>query len=182
MAVRGSPSARGSTIPTVPPQNNDIHDCPNGLYLDADGYGLLLTAADINDYTLATQDAALPSGNNTSDNAFLVDIDGADDGPATLEDNDWRLSSSSPDDVSFGGLNGVHSNAGWGFSTDLGGALRSPLDDSSELGWSMGAYEYAAPGAAPPGGSILRTLSQSSAMTTAPATPVPPLPVPLRSH
>jgi hypothetical protein len=40
------------------------------------------------------------------------------------------------------GINGAHSTNNWGFSTDINGDDRSPLDDSSETGWSIGAYEY----------------------------------------
>lgn len=40
------------------------------------------------------------------------------------------------------GINGAHSTNDWGFTTDINGDDRSPLDDSSENGWSIGVYEY----------------------------------------
>jgi hypothetical protein len=170
-------------------QNNDIFDCPNGLYYDYDGNGFLLTAADLNDYSHTTQDASLLSENNLADDAMLTDADGPDDDDSSIADNDWRLSGSSPAGVASGGLNGAHSTVGWGFASDLTGALRSPLDDSSISGWSIGAYEYdAGAGGTPLGASVLGTARAITADPAAPAmteqsagVPAPPPPIPLRT-
>jgi hypothetical protein len=165
-------------------QNNDIYNCPSGLYYDADGSGYLFSAAEINNYTLTTQDAGALSDSNTDVDAILADPDGPDDDQATLQDNDWRLSSGSPATVTSGGLNGAHSNAGWGFNTDFNGWSRSPLDDSNTTGWSMGAYEY---GALPSRALLSSTAvprvtvpERSGPTSSTPATP-PPLPTSLRS-
>ena len=159
-------------------QNNNIFDCPSGLYYDYDGTAVLSTAAELNDYTLTTQNAASPSAGNIAEDALLVDPDGADDDLLTIEDNDWRLSASSPAAVVSGGLNGAHSTAGWGYTTDLNGGLRSPLDDSSLTGWSMGAYEAGGTGRS------MRALVPSvpsAGDDPAPRLSAPQLPVPLHS-
>jgi hypothetical protein len=161
-------------------QNNDIFDCPTALYVDADGNGFILNAADLNDFTRTTQDLAFPSENNISDDALLVDIDGADDDPATPEDNNWGLSSTSPAGAVLGGLNGAHSTAAWGYTTDFSGAFRSPLDDTGIEGWSMGAHEFGATGA-----RNLAVDSPASSPGTEPIstfTGAPSQPIPLRSR
>ena len=53
---------------------------------------------------------------------------------------DYELSGSTPASITEGGLNGAHSSDDWVFTTDKDGINRSPLDDSSVTGWSMGAY------------------------------------------
>jgi hypothetical protein len=163
-------------------QNNDIFDCPTALYADADGNGFLLTAADLNDYSRTTQDIVSPSENNISDDALLVDIDGADDDPTTPQDNDWALSSASPAEVVLGGLNGAHSSAGWGYTTDFSGALRSPLDDTGIEGWSMGAHEYDATAAKSLSADSPATAPPAPAEAISPVSGAPPQPLPLRSR
>lgn len=123
-------------------QNNDIFDCPNGLYSDMDGNGFLTNILDVNDYNKTTQDAGKPSECNILDNPAFADIDGIDNVISTIEDNDWHLTLSSPDSVKENGINGAHSSLNWGFIVDMDENPRSPLDDSNTTGWSIGAYEY----------------------------------------
>ena len=58
-------------------------------------------------------------------------------------DNDYKFTGDLNNyNFDTSGLNGAHSNENWGFTTDKDGNNRSPLDDSSTTGWSVGAYEY----------------------------------------
>lgn len=124
-------------------QNNDIFDCPNGLYSDWNESGALVlySISDVNDYNKTTQDIGKPSEGNISDNPAFADIDGADDDISTIGDNDWHLTLLSPDSIKENGINGAHSSFNWGFTIDMDENPRSPLDDSSTTGWSIGAYE-----------------------------------------
>ncbi|MCG8570078.1 MAG: hypothetical protein MJB14_08060 [Spirochaetes bacterium] len=123
-------------------QNNNLHNCSDGLYYDSDQSIVLYTADDLNNFTLTTQnDTYLSSGNQSSDPMF-VDIDGLDDNIVTYIDNNWQLSSLTPLTIAEGGLNGAHGFLNWGYTEDLRSISRSPLDNSSQMGWSMGAYEY----------------------------------------
>jgi len=94
-------------------QNNDLFDCPTALYVDFID-GNLLTIGEINNLTDS-------DGNVTIDPGF-VDRDGGD----------WRLTSTSPTEVTQGGLD-LSTNPK-PFSTDKDGFTRT-------VPWSIGAYE-----------------------------------------
>jgi len=112
--------------------NNVYHDGIGGtqmLYYDADGGGSLTDVSTMEQNL--NNEGTTASGNVTVDPLFDA---GSSDG--------LLLSASSPDSVTQEGINGVHSTESWGYAIDKNGAQRSPLDDSSSTGWSMGAYEY----------------------------------------
>ncbi|MBN2323597.1 MAG: hypothetical protein JXQ30_07680 [Spirochaetes bacterium] len=114
-------------------RNNDIYHVGSGstlaLYYDADGGGLIMDIVTMeNDLQV---EGKTTGGNVTIDPQFAT---GSSDG--------LHLSGSSPDSVTKEGLNGAHSSESWGYTVDKNGTQRSPLDDSSTEGWSMGAYEY----------------------------------------
>ncbi len=79
------------------------------------------------------------SGNITVDPMF-VDVDGADDDPTTMSDNDWRLTGMSPLNLRGGG------RALTGFGDDADGIARTTdmpagMTNADAAGWSIGAYE-----------------------------------------
>ena len=101
-------------------------------------------SADLNDQAKTTQQVGTASGNSgtrTDDIAFQ-DPNGGDANLNTLSDNDWSLTAASNAAILTGGFNGAHTNNGFGYSTDFLGDPRSPADDSSTTGWSIGAIEY----------------------------------------
>jgi hypothetical protein len=116
----------GDSDPSVL-RNNDIYNFPTALYYDKDGAGNLAAIKDIQ-ANLPAQGVAV-EGNVSIDPAF-VDLDGLDSNLATMDDNDWSLSSSSTPFVTMGGrtLSAV-------FTTDISGTVRT-------VPWSIGACEY----------------------------------------
>ena len=108
---------------------------------------LYLTQTGQNLDSLAAIEALSHASGNWDEDPNLVDIDGADDDIATIEDNDWHLEPTSSVEIRQGGRDG--STQGWGFTTDKDGVTRTnltqgpdddPTNDDAE-GWSMGAYE-----------------------------------------
>jgi len=75
------------------------------------------------------------ASNNVSIDPAFADIDGIDNNINTMNDNDWRLSNSSPVEITTGGLNGIYER--WSFTTDKDGVIRP----ASGQPWSIGAYE-----------------------------------------
>ncbi|MBN1412318.1 MAG: right-handed parallel beta-helix repeat-containing protein [Spirochaetales bacterium] len=100
--------------------NNDFHGTGAVLYWDEYNDAALSAIGDINAKTFASD--------NVNENPSF--------------DSGFYLTGSTPASVTTGGLNGAHSTALWNFTTDKDGDPRSPLDDTSTTGWSMGAYEY----------------------------------------
>ena len=120
----------------------------NNTLWDYDGNTLLYHTYDNNDYDSYTTVNVLGyASGNVGDIPIFVDLDGPDDDITTMEDNDWRLTTSAPDDIRQGGLDGIVQ--GWGFETDIDGNTRTNLTDgpndsptnADAAGWSMGAYE-----------------------------------------
>lgn len=107
-------------------RNNDIYDCPNGLYYDYDSSPEKLTEIDdVNNLSDITS-----SGN------IYENISG-------YMDAEFRFTGALGDFIfDTEGINGAQSSENWGFTTDKDDNSRSPLDDSSTTGWSIGAYEY----------------------------------------
>ncbi len=100
-------------------RNNDIFDCPQGLYFDNGSVSI----SDINVI------------NNLSD-IFAGDNISVDPQFADRINNDLHLGSSSPGSVVYGGLNGT--DEGWSFANDKDDADRPSAGNP----WSIGAYEY----------------------------------------
>ena len=117
-------------------RNNDLFGCSTALYHDGDGDGDFTTISSMETELISE---SITTGGNASADPTFVDINGGDGLVNTLADNDWKLMGSSP--VKGSGLNGAHSAEIWGFTTDKDGTSRSPLNDSSTTGWSIGAYE-----------------------------------------
>ena len=116
----------GGNDDPVSVRNNDIYDCPDGLYYDYDSNPEELT--DINDVNSLSD---ITSSGNISEN-----ISG-------YLDAEFRFTGALADFIfDTEGINGAHSSENWGFITDKDDNSRSPLDDSSTTGWSIGAYEY----------------------------------------
>jgi len=72
----------------------------------------------------------MTASGNVSLDPVLEDADGADDDPATMEDNLWALTPTSPPEVTGGAL-----DLSADYEDDFTGADRTDP-------WSMGAYEY----------------------------------------
>jgi hypothetical protein len=100
-------------------RNNDIFDCPTGLYHDADGDGDLTTVAAMEADLYAE---GVTTGGNVSINPAFVDQSGGD----------WHFTGALAG-VTDGGLDG--SERAWGFATDKDGTARTAP-------WSIGAYEH----------------------------------------
>jgi len=131
-----APSNRPDSV-----RNNEFYDTPTAIYHDYNN----------NNYTSITsmESALTADGVNTSANISLTasyldyaDYNGTDNDPDTMEDNDWDLTGSTNVNISTGGLNGQHSTENWSYHDDREGVTRTPSDDSSTTGWSMGAYEH----------------------------------------
>lgn len=127
--------------------NNNIFNCPSGLYSDIDDLGVrtdLTTDTLINDYNNTTQVSGT-SEDNVSLNPNFADIDGTDGDILTLEDNDWRLTASTSTSI----INGAYN-----LESDTNYTLRDPADNpldmdlnprtgaGAELNWTIGAFEY----------------------------------------
>jgi hypothetical protein len=103
-------------------RNNDLFNCSTAFYRD-EATTDLTSIDDVN----ALVDTN--SGGNVSVDPAFADVDGPDNNIDTMADNDWHLSSSSPDQVTQGGL-----DLSSLFPTDKDGVTRT-------VSWSMGAYE-----------------------------------------
>jgi len=124
------PNGTGSATPTSL-RNNDLFAC-NELYYDYEA------GCGGSSCTNITQVNSLPgASNNVSVDPQFVNAAGPDMNAATVEDNDWHFSVSSPTSVTAGGLNGI--DQGWSFITDKDNVVRP----ASGTPWSMGAYEPA---------------------------------------
>lgn len=120
--------------------NNNFYDMSGStvLYRPWNG-GDLTTLAEIEAYDHVS--------GSWSDDPRFVDIDGADDDPLTMLDNDWHLTAATPVEVRQGGRDG--GAEGWGSGVDLEGTVRTNLTNGPDggptnedaAGWSMGAYE-----------------------------------------
>jgi hypothetical protein len=138
----------GATTLPIAIQNNNIFDCPDALYSDANGSGLLTNIAQVNDWNNTTQNASYPSsGNvsidliNNSGSYYFTDYDGPDDDVVTLFDNDWTLTAGAPLNVRGGGI-----NLSAYFTVDFNGVTRTistpaGMTNDDACGWSIGAYE-----------------------------------------
>jgi hypothetical protein len=100
------------TITPLSVKNNDIFDCPDGLYTDDNG---------VPETVIANVNAFAFASNNVS-----ISVSGT-----FVSATDWHLSGT-VGGVTDGGLDG--STEGWGFNTDKDGNSRT-------ANWSMGAYE-----------------------------------------
>ena len=104
-------------------ENNDLFDCPTAFYVD-EGVTNLTSISAVNALIDMTA-----SGNVSVDPVF-ADIDGPDDDITTIGDNDWHLTSTSPVEVTQGGL-------------DLTASIPKDKDGIDRtVPVSIGAYEY----------------------------------------
>lgn len=108
----------GSSSFPISLKNNDIFDCPDALYVQ-------ITPKNITDISVVN-DLIFANGNISQDPLF-VDRDGPDNNKATMDDNDWHLSITSPTAVGGQNLSTI-------FTTDKDGITRTAP-------WSIGAYE-----------------------------------------
>ncbi|MFP4432350.1 MAG: right-handed parallel beta-helix repeat-containing protein [Spirochaetaceae bacterium] len=110
-------------------QSNVIFDTPTALYVDG-GSSNYNTEADLNDWTVTTEDAGNPTDGNLFRDPVFEDRPGGD----------WRLSAGSPASVTEGGfdLSGESDYPTSGFPPE-------PIDyhgDERTVPWSIGAAEY----------------------------------------
>jgi hypothetical protein len=110
----------GGTANPISLKNNDIFNCPTALYVQN-------TTTNITN--ISGVNALIFANGNISQDPSFVNIDGPDNNKATMDDNDWHLSITSPITVTQGGL-----PLSTIFTTDRDGNTRT-------VPWSIGAYE-----------------------------------------
>lgn len=117
-------------------QNNVLY-CAGALYRNSfDAYQGVDNNGNLTTNVNGSGTALDPAGSkNLAVDPFLVDLDGADNNPGTMADNDWHLSADTPAVVISGGLNG--NDVGWVDTTDHDDIVRPPSDNP----WTIGAYQ-----------------------------------------
>jgi hypothetical protein len=131
-------------IPSPPPPSDDFRNiCRTAEESNADP--LFETLENYSDFfTIPNLDYWVPSNGNVDINsAFFTSINGSDGDFATIDDNDWSLTASTPWEVREGGK-----CLGPDINTDITlSKWRTPNWDAingcqADIGWSIGAYEY----------------------------------------
>lgn len=139
----------GSDPQTV--KNNNIHGF-NSLYIDEGSTSITDVSTNVSNSTTSTLAArgnvSIDMG-NVSGTWLFNDVDGADNSIKTTNDNNFRLTSSTPLNIREGGLNlsgeSIFPVNGSSQPVDLAGTVRTAGTTSatniSAAGWSIGAYE-----------------------------------------